>query len=110
MTCSSRVKTVISADLELGLEFLPFYFVAGFLWSPLFDHPEHAPLRIRPRQAEQSAAGLLDNLIGHEDVLRAGMDVAIEALHHGVAQRSAAGGSVRECADFGDHVMDVPQG
>src|SRR5665213_2609862 len=72
-------------------------------------HAEHGPMRVRARQAEQSAAALLDDLIRHQDVLGAGVDVTIEALHRGVVQRCAAGGAMREGADVGDRVVDVTQ-
>src|ERR1700722_10538467 len=70
---------------------------------------EHGPMRVRTRQAEQSAAALLDDLVRHQDVLGAGVNVAIETLHRRVVQRCASGGAMRECGGVGDRVVNVTQ-
>src|SRR5690242_9786950 len=57
---------------------------------------EDRPLRPRRREPEQRAPALLDDLVGLQDVLRAGMNVAVEALHHRVVQRGAACGAMGE--------------
>src|SRR6185437_625387 len=70
---------------------------------------EHRPLGTRLRQPEQRTAAFLDDLVGLEDVLRAGMDVAVEALHRRVVQRGATGGAMGERTDVGDHVVEMPE-
>src|SRR3984957_101459 len=103
ISCTVRSKPVMS---KAGFALAPFMLAPS---SPpcSSDHSEHPPLRVRPRQAEQRAAGFLDDLIGHQDVLRSRMDVAIEALHRRVAQRGAARGAVRKGAHVGNDVVKV---
>src|SRR3984957_7602712 len=72
-------------------------------------HAEHGPMSARTRQAEQGAAAFLDDLVRHQDVLGAGVNVAIETLHRRVVQRCAAGGAMRECGSVGDRVVNVTQ-
>src|ERR1700679_1275084 len=71
--------------------------------------PEHGPMCIRAGQAKQRLAAFLNDLVRHQDVLGPGMDIAIAALHRRVVQRRAARRTVRESANFGNHVVNVAQ-
>src|SRR5579872_5432358 len=109
--------TVLTPLMSWAARSKPVMLKGGFVSATLIassnarprssDHSEDRPLRVGARQAEQRPAGFLDDLIGHQDVLGAGMDVAVEALHRRVVQRGAARRAMRKGADIGNDVVQV---
>src|SRR5690606_7633104 len=93
-SCSARSKP---AMLIAGLSTI-------VVMAPSPGNAEHGPLRVGRGLAHERAAAFLDHLVGQQDVLRTGVDVAVEALHDRVVQRRAARRPVREGADVRDDV------
>src|SRR5271154_7504092 len=58
----------------------------------LINHPEKGPMSVRTRHPEHNSPAFLEDLIRQQNMLRAGMYVAIAALQNARAQGHAAAG------------------